>query len=129
MAQAIAATTVSDLNIPAEVSAKFPDIIRLIQKSQSIDNDERQYWIDVLPIMNDDQMENLKSILDNEQKELSELDGENNESEKEDVKMFNLEFDKEKYEEKKRLRMEAEQREELAEKQEEAAVLEELANL
>jgi len=58
------------LNVSEEVLKKFPDLIEMIKGSQSMNQDERQYWVDVLLIMSDDQIKNLKTILDNEKKQI-----------------------------------------------------------
>ncbi len=119
----------SGLNIPKEVEEKFPQYVKLIKVSQSMNDEERQYWIDVLPIMTEDQLENLQSILDNEQKQLKEVESEYEEGVQEEVKHFNLEFDELKYKEKKRMRREAEKQHEIEEQEHEEAILAELANL
>ena len=71
-----ASVTVTDenktLNVPPEVDEKFHDLVEMIKESSSMDNDERQYWVDVLPIMSDDQILNLRGILDNEKQKLNE---------------------------------------------------------
>ncbi len=54
------------LNIPEEVQEQFPEIIGLIKESQSMNLEERQYWVDVLPIMTDDQIKNLRGSLEKE---------------------------------------------------------------
>lgn len=63
-----AAVQTTDLNIPTEVQEKFPDIIELIQVSQSMNKEERQYWINVLLVMSEEQIQNLRDILENEKK-------------------------------------------------------------
>ncbi len=62
------------LNIPDEIQQKFPDFIALIVGSESMNDEERQYWINILPIMTPDQLTNLKDILDNEKKQLAAID-------------------------------------------------------
>lgn len=119
----------STLTIPDDVQEKFPEFIKLIKGSQSMDDEERQYWIDVLPIMTDDQMENLKGILDNEKQQIEEAEKEYVSDVNEVAKNFNLEFDEIKYREKKKIRLEAEKQHELEEMQHEEDILAELANL
>lgn len=62
------------LVIPAETQAKFPEILALIQGSESMNDEERQYWINILPIMTPEQIANLKQILDNEKSQLAAID-------------------------------------------------------
>jgi len=127
--QATTHTPTSNLNIPDDVQKKFSEVIGLIKASQSMNDEERQYWIDVLPIMTEDQLANLNNILGNEKKQIEEADKHYEQGVKEDVKYFKLEFDEVKYKEKKLLRQKAEKIEELAEEKNEEAVLAELAKL
>ena len=62
------------LQIPAEVAQKFGDLLEMIKKSESMNDEERQYWINILPIMTPDQVQNLRDILDNEHKQLAAID-------------------------------------------------------
>ncbi len=117
------------LNIPEETMQKFPDIIDLIKGSESMNNEERQYWIDVLPIMTDDQMENLQNILDNEKKQIEEAEHEYQDQMQQEAGHFNLRFNAIKYKERKRMRLEAEKKHEIEEKKHEEALLAELENI
>jgi hypothetical protein len=127
--KATSQTKATALNIPEDIKKKFPELITLIQNSQSMNDEERQYWIDVLPIMSDDQLENLKNILDNEKKQMAEADKQYEGGMQKEVKAFNLKFDEIKYKEKKIIREKAEKIEELEEKKDEEAVLQELAKM
>lgn len=62
--------------IPESVRTQYPDLIPLILQTESMNDDERQYWFQILPIMTDDQVTKLREILENEKKQLSELDQE-----------------------------------------------------
>lgn len=64
----------SALVIPEEIQKKYPQLIGLIKGSESMNDDERQYWINILPIMTEDQIKNLYDILDNEKKQLAAID-------------------------------------------------------
>lgn len=64
----------SGLQITEDTQKKFPDLIDLISKSESMNNEERQYWINILPIMTPEQIQNLREILENERKQLSAID-------------------------------------------------------
>ena len=68
------ADTAQGLTIPDEVKEKHPELIELIIGSESMNNEERQYWINILPIMTPDQVENLRGILVNEKKQLAAID-------------------------------------------------------
>lgn len=60
--------------IPDEVKKKYPELIPQILASQSMDDEERNYWFSVLPIMTEDQVAELRDILDTEKKRLAALD-------------------------------------------------------
>jgi hypothetical protein len=62
------------LVIPPEVQEKFGPILALIQGSESMNNEERQYWINILPIMTPEQLKNLEDILASEKKQLAAID-------------------------------------------------------
>jgi LAS superfamily LD-carboxypeptidase LdcB len=62
------------LNVPAEVQQKFGPLIDMIKASESMNNEERQYWINILPIMTPEQLKNLEDILTNEKKQLAAID-------------------------------------------------------
>jgi gas vesicle protein len=94
-----------------------------------MDDGERQYWIDVLPIMSEDQVQNLREILDNEKKQLAEAAAAYSEGMQKEIQNVANEFDEEAYKEKKRARLEAEKLHEKEEREHEAAVLEELKKL
>ncbi len=62
------------LVISPEVQEKFASILVLIQGSESMNNEERQYWINILPIMTPEQLKNLQDILSSEKKQLAAID-------------------------------------------------------
>ena len=77
MAEPPAGTQVQDqdgLVIPDDIKQKHPELIELILKSESMNDEERQYWINILPIMTEDQIENLRGILVNEKEQLAAID-------------------------------------------------------
>jgi len=61
---------------PALVKEKFPDLVELIKTTESMSDDEREYWFQILPIMTEDQISKLRDILMNEKSQLSKLDKE-----------------------------------------------------
>jgi hypothetical protein len=61
-------------DIPEAVRQQYPDLIPLILQTESMNDDERQYWFQILPIMTDEQVKKLRDILMNEKNQLSELD-------------------------------------------------------
>jgi hypothetical protein len=62
------------LSIPDDVRAKFPALVDLIVQSESMNMEERQYWINILPIMTPEQLKNLSDILVNERDQLKAID-------------------------------------------------------
>lgn len=62
------------LVVPQELQEKFGELIDLIRKSESMNGEERQYWVNILPVMTPDQIQNLRDILDNERKQLAAID-------------------------------------------------------
>jgi hypothetical protein len=60
--------------IDEEMQIKFPELIKMILLTESMDDDERQYWFDIMPSMTDDQIDRLFNILDTERRKLEELE-------------------------------------------------------
>lgn len=60
--------------ISDEMLAEFKELIDLILWTESMDDDERQYWFDILPSMNDNQIDRLFNILNTEKKKLEKLE-------------------------------------------------------
>ncbi len=66
--------TTTGLVIPPEVQEKFAVQLEMIKASESMNNEERQYWINILPIMSAEQLKNLEDILTNEHQQLAAID-------------------------------------------------------
>ena len=62
--------------LPPAIAAKYPDLEQLIRKTESMTDEERNYWFQILPIMTDQQVEKLRGILLHEKEQLSKLDSE-----------------------------------------------------
>ncbi len=60
--------------IDEEVQVKYSELIKLILNTESMDDDERQYWFDIMPSMTDSQIDRLYEILDTEKKKLESLE-------------------------------------------------------
>ena len=56
------------------IQSQYPELVKLVLGSQSLDNTQKQYWFDILPSMSDDQIDRLFDILDTEKRKLEELD-------------------------------------------------------
>jgi hypothetical protein len=64
----------ASVTIPPELQKQFPELIDLILKSESMDDEERQYWINILSVMTPEQRENLRGILQSECDQLAAID-------------------------------------------------------
>lgn len=62
--------------IPTLVKDKFPDLIQLIKETESMNDEERDYWFQILPIMTEEQIKKFRDILVNEKEQLAGLDKE-----------------------------------------------------
>ena len=62
------------LIIPEETKKKYPELVEGIKGSKSMDNKERNYWLQVLPVMTDEQVDELRDILSTEKKKLAEIE-------------------------------------------------------
>lgn len=56
-----------------EIQSKYPELVDLVLWSESIDNNEKQYWFDILPSMTNEQIDRLFNILLTERRQLEEL--------------------------------------------------------
>ena len=63
-------------NIPDAVLEKYGELVEKIKKTESMSHEEREYWFQILPIMTEDQVTRLRGILEEESKQLKELDSE-----------------------------------------------------
>lgn len=61
-------------NISDEIQAQYTELVQLILETESMDNDEKQYWFDIMPSMTNDQIDRLFNILDTEKKKLEALE-------------------------------------------------------
>lgn len=68
--------TESNFHIPKFVRDEHPYLIPLILNTESMDDNEREYWFQILPIMTTDQIAKFKDILVTEKQQLEKLDRE-----------------------------------------------------
>lgn len=116
-------------HIPSVVRKKYKKLIPLILQTESMDDKEREYWFQILPIMTSDQVARFTKILINEKKELAKLDAEYEESLKKINKKHLSEWKS--FESKQKLEEieKAEQKEQEKEKSLEQELLDKLQNL
>ena len=60
----------ADIKIPPIVQEKYPDLVKMIFASPSMDDSERSYWLGMLVIMTPEQVKNLEDILVREKQKL-----------------------------------------------------------
>ena len=60
--------------IDDEILAKYDELVKMILATESMDDDERQYWFDIMPSMTETQIDRLYNILDTERQKLQELE-------------------------------------------------------
>ena len=60
--------------ISDETIAEYDELVKLILATESMDDDERQYWFDIMPSMTNEQIDRLYSILDTERNKLEKLE-------------------------------------------------------
>jgi len=77
-AGATAKMSVTDIEkrIPEEIRKKYPDLAALMAGTESMTQEERDYWFQIMPIMTDDQVQKLRNILIHEKEQLAKLDTE-----------------------------------------------------
>ncbi len=63
-------------SVPPLVKEKFPDLMQLIKETESMNEEERDYWFQILPIMTEEQIGKFRTILLNEKQQLTQLDQE-----------------------------------------------------
>jgi hypothetical protein len=68
-------TMAESLNIAVEIFEKNQELIELLLKSKSIDKiDEKQNWLNLMPMMTEEQILKLKDILVREKQKLDEIE-------------------------------------------------------
>jgi hypothetical protein len=71
---AITQADIKKFNIPTDFIKDNPALIDLIIKTESMKDEERKYWFQLLPIMTPEQIQKLQNILQNEKDQLDQLD-------------------------------------------------------
>lgn len=116
-------------HIPAVVREKYPELIKLILETESMDDEEREYWFQILPIMTDDQIKKFREILVSEKEQLSKLDAEYEEELKKINEKHLSEWEAFEAKQKREEIEEAEKEEEMEEKDIEKELLKKLEEL
>ncbi|MBD3330859.1 hypothetical protein GF354_05015 [Candidatus Peregrinibacteria bacterium] len=115
--------------VPKLVREKFPDLIKLIFETESMDTDEREYWLQIMPIMTEEQIVKFRDILVNEKKQLEKLDQEYEAEMAKISSKHSTVLDEAKMKKRMAEIKEEEQKKEVQEQSKEEKILEELENL
>lgn len=112
--------------VPSSLREHFPDLVALLIKTESMNTEERDYWFQVLPIMNDDQIIKLRTILVNERDQLKKIDSEYNQEIGKINQSHKTEWNAFEAQEKKKILQEAEKKSEVGEVETEESLLQKL---
>lgn len=63
-----------DFVIQRYINEIYSELVQLVLNTESMDNDEKQYWFDIMPSMLDEQVDRLYDILETERVKLADLD-------------------------------------------------------
>ncbi len=66
--------TLQDFRIPEALLKNDVELVDYIMRSESMKDEERQYWFNLTEVMNAQQVEKLRDILSRERKKLAEID-------------------------------------------------------
>ena len=117
------------ITVPEELKKKYPELVELILTSESMNDEERQYWVNILPVMTPEQVENLQQLLQNERKQLDAID-EKYEQEMQKVSSGrSIEEIKKDRDEKRHSRRASESTHEEAEREKELAILQAIESM
>ncbi len=120
----------TDFIISDKSKERFNDLIYLIIQSVTIETkQQKQYWIEALDTMTDDQLENLKKILSDERDELKKIDKQYEEKVEQAETDAIAKIKLEESSAKRRARLSAESEEELNEKKVEEDLLKRLEDI
>ena len=115
--------------IPKQIKEQYADLVELIKVTESMDDQERQYWFQIMPIMSTEQIEKFRTILLTEKQQLADLDKEYEDELNRLNEKHLLEWKEFESKEKSRVIKEAEAKSDDQEKQEEDALLAKLSDV
>lgn len=88
----------SQLNIPDDFLDKEPDLTVLILRSRSLaKNEEKQNWFNLVPMMNQEQIEKLRDILTRERDKIAEIEAKYEQKKQEIREKYQAKFDASSY--------------------------------
>lgn len=62
--------------IPDKMKNQYPELLKLVLETESMTDDERQYWFQIMPVMSEQQLKKFQGILETEKRQLAKLDQE-----------------------------------------------------
>lgn len=65
---------ITDFRVPEKLLQNDAALVDLIMRSESMKDEERQYWFNLYEVMNTGQIEKLRDILTRERAKLAEID-------------------------------------------------------
>ena len=88
------------LNIPDNFLEAEPDLTVLILRSRSLaKNEEKQNWFNLIPMMNQEQIEKLRDILTRERDKIAEIEAKYEQKKQEIRAKYQMKFDAANYNE------------------------------
>ena len=91
----------SQLNIPDNFLDTEPELTVLILRSRSLSkNEEKQNWFNLIPMMNQEQIEKLRDILTRERDKIAEIEAKYEQKKQEIKAKYQVKFDATNYNEK-----------------------------
>jgi hypothetical protein len=79
--------TIKDFQISEDLLKNNPELVDLIMRSESMKDDERQYWFNLTAVMKPEQIKKLRGILAKERRKLAEIDAKYGKKTPEDSKV------------------------------------------
>lgn len=122
-------TSQAPSRIPAHIAQKYPDLEALMAQTESMTDEERDYWYQIMPIMTDEQVQKLRGILMHEKEQLAQLDAEYEVELSKLNEKHLLEWKEHEAKEKRTKRQHAESLHEAEEKAQEASLLAQLNSI
>ncbi len=126
---AISREDMEKFGISEELAKTKAALVDLILKTESMQDEERKYWFQLLPVMTDEQTTKLQGILQNERDQLAALDAKYENEIKNLNEKHLLEWQEHEAREKRKKRETLESEAEVAEKTAEKNILGEIDNL
>lgn len=91
-----------DFTIPDAFLEKEPDLVALVLKSRSLaKKEEKQSWFNLVPMMNEDQVEKLRDILTRERDKIAEIEAKYEKKKEEIKEKYQSRFDAVEYNKKR----------------------------